>query len=148
MREFQPQEVSDVWHASSRVRIVGIATEWDQIDTELVVPVSRWRTWLLDAPEKAKREKAAVDCRTIEIACQAFATQYGGDPTDIRVLAVPDPDSKWKPILAGGEEALLDPWGKVYRLEFVLVNGRQPQVTTTAPDGTVITSPKWATEPK
>lgn len=75
--------------------------------------------------------------------------KYNGDPINLRVLAVPNLVPNVKPVLDGGEAAILDPWGKEYQLEMIQEIGmRSPKVTTTAPDGTTITSRRWADSSK
>jgi hypothetical protein len=35
-----------VWHAARAAKLIGVPTSWDKVDTEFVVPVSRWGPWL------------------------------------------------------------------------------------------------------
>ena len=103
----------------------------------------------LDVVEKVKRDRSALQCAALENACKAFFLKYNGDPINLRVLAVPGLVPNVRPVLDGGEAALLDPWGKEYQFEMIQEVGmRSPKVTTTTPDGTVITSLRWADSSK
>ena len=88
--------------------------------------------------DDSKKDKAYMDVKAIEIAVKAYALRNGGDyPEGLQQLIAP-PDGS-KPFLEGGQDALLDPWGKVY--SYTVVQGgseSQPKIFTVAPDGTEI----------
>ena len=61
--------------------------------------------------EPTKRELASLRCEFFEKQCKAFYAKYGRAPTGLVELVAPDP-AVAKPLISGGADNLIDPWGK------------------------------------
>jgi general secretion pathway protein G len=85
--------------------------------------------------DESKLNRAKVDVRTIENACKTYKLKYGDYPTSLDLLV-----SGPKPYLEGGQEAILDPWGRPYQYDPSGRNngGQKPDISTVSPDGDTI----------
>jgi general secretion pathway protein G len=96
--------------------------------------------------EDAKKTQAALQCKSIEQACQAYYmnSQSGGNyPTQLTDLIMPFGGSGgMQSYLKNGQQDLLDPWRNQF--QFKIVQGQdgtqQPLVYTIAPDQTPISN--------
>jgi len=89
--------------------------------------------------DQAKEDRAQLDVITLKKAMMsAYMTNLkkGMDPPQTLQEALPY-------IEGAGQSSLMDPWGKPYQFQWTEVNGQQQAVvSTTDPDGNVITSLK------
>jgi len=74
---------------------------------------------------------------TLTNAVQNYMIDHQQPPASLEMLAMPDQVNNIPPYIA--PEALRDPWGNQYQMNFESVNGQGvPQIYTKAPDGTFI----------
>jgi general secretion pathway protein G len=86
--------------------------------------------------DDAKANRAEADMRTLTSACQKYKLRNDSYPATLQELVQPT-DGSTKPYLDGGQEAILDPWGKQYVYDPSGANngGLKPDISTTTPDG-------------
>jgi Type II secretion system (T2SS), protein G len=91
------------------------------------------------AEEEARKAGASVQVRTLTAAAETYCLQHKGVFPDTLALLLRRDENGLGQYLKDGS-ALLDPWGQAYQFDRdgKRNGGQQPDVWTTAPDGTEI----------
>jgi general secretion pathway protein G len=89
--------------------------------------------YFLPQLDKAKDDAAKAQAKVVAMAADTYKKNHGEYPTDVSVLAQPDPLNDNKPYLS--DDAINDPWGKPYTIDPAGPNhkGAQCDVYTTSP---------------
>jgi general secretion pathway protein G len=94
--------------------------------------------------EGARVDSASTQIGELERACINYTTKnHGIPPESLEVLVTPI--SGGQPLISGGANALLDPWGKPYQYDPTNVDqygNPDPLVMTTDPQGNPVYSAK------
>jgi hypothetical protein len=91
------------------------------------------------ASEEAKRrqeaEIALVKAIGLDAPVKLYFLRHNQWPTDLSVLADPDPDNDDKPYVA--DDDILDPWGQPFQIDpdGPHNKGKKPDIFTMAPNG-------------
>lgn len=85
--------------------------------------------------DEAKADTARSQCAALENAARSFYVKNSRMPNQLMDLVAPDQSvfPGAKPILDGGQQAILDPWGNPYQSDFSQFdqyNSPDPQVWT------------------
>jgi general secretion pathway protein G len=94
--------------------------------------------------EDAKVDTAKQTIGQLESACKSYITKNGGNPPQDLIELVAPTDGR-QPLVDGGQNALIDPWGKPYQYDPTNMdqyNNPDPVVMTTNPQGVAIYSAK------
>lgn len=83
--------------------------------------------------DESKIGRTFVDVRTIMNACKTYRIKFGEWPPTLSAL-VNDPNGK--PYLEGGQEAIIDPWGREYYYSRAGIHsgGEAPDIWSLGPD--------------
>ena len=93
----------------------------------------------------AKIDQASLQATNIQKAAMAYYTKSGGTyPESLQLLVMTDPNTGTKPLLEGGESAILDPWQQPFQFEVILDDAGAERfvVYTVSPEGQRIQFPR------
>lgn len=82
--------------------------------------------------ETARLSAAADGVKTLKEAVVSYNMKYGKMPNDLKDLLKETDDED--PILEGGEDALLDPWGRPYTIEWKGSKKKRFAIVSSGPD--------------
>jgi general secretion pathway protein G len=94
--------------------------------------------FLMGQMESAKKDLALTQVKgPLTNACMSYSIKHGKFPDNLQVLTEPD---EYKVLYIDDPQALIDPWRKPYTYDAGGANqqGRKPDISTMAPDGTLI----------
>jgi hypothetical protein len=96
----------------------------------------------------SKLKKAERDAQNLCKACKAYRISADGFPKKLLDLAVPPEGSR--PFVEGGKSAVIDPWGRAYKLEIVTdaAGDKLPVVSTMSPYGDGKQEIRWPKKEK
>lgn len=90
--------------------------------------------YLIPALNSSQADLAKVKARSLETPATTYKLKNGSFPTDLTILTQPDP--KYQNNAYVPEDAILDPWGKQYQIQFPgeVNKGGKPDIFTTDPN--------------
>jgi hypothetical protein len=106
----------------------------------VVVILVYWQCATFVSPQNAKQSKAVLGCKGLALACEAYfmnPKSSGKWPRTLDDLVAPSFGGSF---LKNGQQDLMDPWGKPYTYALLTFpdGGQVPFISTTSPDGVVI----------
>jgi len=100
----------------------------------IIILVSLVGMYVFPYLSSSKADIAKAKARKLDLPVQAYYMRHRNWPSDLSVLAQPDPDNSNMPWVEEGD--LLDPWDQPYQYTWPGVNNKnaKPDIFTTNPD--------------